>query len=159
MPRTESRLQKEIRQTRPFSSIYQEAVLSVLKTASVVRLEISRNLESEGITAQQYNVLRILRGAGAAGLPTLAIGERLVDEAPGITRLLDRMEGRGWVRRERSADDRRQVFCTITSAGLGLLERLAPRMESLDKRFALSISNAQAEQLTELLEKIREGLS
>lgn len=159
MARAASRLQREIRQTKPFRSIYQEAVLSILKTASVVRLEISRDLEPEGVTAQQYNILRILRGAGAEGLPTLAIGERLVEEAPGITRLLDRMESRGWVRRERSDGDRRQVFCSITGSGRALLERLAPKMESLDRRFAGAMTPGQAEQLTELLERVREGLS
>lgn len=159
VPRTASRLQQELRQTRPFASIHHEAVLSVLKTASLLRLEIARNLEPEGVTPQQYNVLRILRGAGAAGLPTLAIGERLVEETPGITRLLDKMEARGWVARVRSTDDRRQVLCTITAGGLRLLERLAPRVEALNERFAAAISSARAEQLAVLLESIREGLT
>lgn len=134
-------------------------MLSILKTASVVRLEISRNLEPEGVTAQQYNVLRILRGAGAEGLPTLAIGDRLVEEAPGITRLLDRMESHGWVRRERAEGDRRLVLCRITKSGLALLARLDPVMERLDERFAGTMTSGQADQLIELLEKVREGLS
>jgi DNA-binding MarR family transcriptional regulator len=158
MGRAFSRLQRELRQSKPFRSIYQEAALSILKTASVARLAITRRLEPEGVTAQQYNVLRILGGAGEAGLPTLAIAERLVEEAPGMTRLIDRLESHGWVRRERSAEDRRQVVCRITGEGAGLLKRLAPRVHQLDEEFERTLSPEEAERLTELLEKIREGL-
>jgi DNA-binding MarR family transcriptional regulator len=159
MARTRSLLQGELRQTKPFQSIFQEAMLSVLKTAGVVRAEVTQCLESEEVTLQQYNVLRILRGAGQAGLPTLAIAERLVEEAPGMTRLLDRLEGRGWVRRERSVKDRRQVFCHIRRAGLDMLDRLEPAITGLDERFAETLTDAEAETLTELLEKIRQGLA
>ncbi len=159
MARSRSLLQDEIRQSKPFESIYQEAILSILKTAGVVRLEIGRLLEAEGITLQQYNVLRILRGAGQDGLPTLVIAERLVEETPGMTRLLDRLEGRGWVRRERSTKDRRQVFCHIRRAGLDLLDRLQPAISAEDERFAQTMTPAEAETLTELLERIREGLA
>jgi len=122
-------------------------------------MEVARCLESEGVTLQQYNVLRILRGAGQAGLPTLAIAERLVEDAPGMTRLLDRLEGRGWVRRERSVKDRRQVFCYIRRAGLDMLDRLEPAIAGLDERFAETLADSEAETLTELLEKIRQGLA
>lgn len=158
MGRTGSRLQREIRQNKPFQSIYQEAVLSILKTASVARLAISRRLEPWGVTPQQYNVLRILRGAGDTGLPTLAIAERLVEEAPGMTRLVDRLEKQGWVSRERSTGDRRQVVCRITGPACELLDRLAPGMRRLDEEFAGALSPGEAERLTELLERVREGL-
>lgn len=157
-PERESLLQREIRQTKPFGSVYQEMVLSMLKTGAEIRRVLSQHLEGKGVTPQQYNVLRILRGAGKEGLPTLAIAERLVEEAPGMTRLLDRLEKRGWVRRERSRDDRRQVYCTITGSGLDLLTKLDPLARELDELFAGTMPAQEAETLVGLLEKIRKGL-
>jgi DNA-binding MarR family transcriptional regulator len=133
-------------------------VLSVLKTGSVIRRVISKAMEAEGLTPQQYNVLRILRGAGQQGLPTLAIAERLVEEAPGMTRLVDRMEKQGWVERERSSTDRRQVFCRITPAGLEAVERVEPRGRSLEEEFARRLAPEEAERLVVLLEKVRKEL-
>lgn len=158
MTERESLLQREIRQTKPFGSVYQEMVLSVLKTASEIRRVLAQTMEAQGITPQQYNVLRILRGAGEAGLPTLAIAERLVEEAPGMTRLVDRLEKRRWVRRERSTGDRRQVFCKITAEGLALLDQLDPHARDLDEIFAAAMPQSETEQLIELLEKVRKGL-
>src|ERR687897_938950 len=96
-----SALQKEIRQTRPFQSRGQEAVLALMRTTDLARRVIGKVLEPYDVTAQQYNVLRILRGAGEAGLPTLDIADRMIEQAPGITRLIDRLEAKGLVRRER----------------------------------------------------------
>ena len=76
--------------------------MSVLRTAAVMQRHLAQVVEAHGITIQQYNVLRILRGAGEAGLPTLAIRDRMVEEAAGITRLLDKLESAGHVVRERS---------------------------------------------------------
>jgi MarR family transcriptional regulator, organic hydroperoxide resistance regulator len=104
----------------------EEVIPEILKTAGIVRRRISKLLDPFGITPQQYNVLRILRGAGPAGLPTLDIGARLLEETPGITRLIDRMESHGWVIRERSRDDRRLVRCRLTEAGTELLGRIDP---------------------------------
>src|SRR6185295_1524706 len=109
-----SALQREIRQTRPFRSRSQEAMLALLRTADQVHRSFARVVEPHGITLQQYNVLRILRGAGDAGLPTLEIGARMIERSPGVTRLIDRLEAKGWVRRERCPHDRRQVLCWIT---------------------------------------------
>ncbi len=83
----ESQLQREIKQRKPFQSRAQEAAIGLLRTADTVRREIASVVEPHGITLQQYNVLRILRGAGALGLPTLEIAARMVEQAPGITRL------------------------------------------------------------------------
>jgi DNA-binding MarR family transcriptional regulator len=156
MARQESRLQKEIRQTKPFSSIYQEATLSVMKTADVLRRRITRVLEPFEITPQQYNVLRIVRGAGEGGIPTLAIGERLLEETPGMTRLLDRLEFKGLVRRERCEKDRRQVLCYMAPAGEELLARLDPLVLEADDYYSSVVTVQEAELLVELLEKIRE---
>jgi Transcriptional regulators len=117
MPTKTSPLRDEIKQTRPFTSPASEAVVSILRTAAVVQRHLSQVVEAGGITIQQYNVLRILRGAGNVGLPTLAIRDRMIEEAAGITRLLDKLETAGFVLRERSTPDRRQVLCHITPAG------------------------------------------
>jgi DNA-binding MarR family transcriptional regulator len=156
MARQSSRLQQEIQQTKPFHSIYQEAALSVMKTADLLRRAVARRLDSHDITPQQYNVLRILRGAGPDGLPTLAIGERLVEEAPGMTRLLDRLDAKGLVRRIRCEHDRRQVLCYLAEPGKRLLSAIDPDMRGAEVDFAGSLTPAEAEVLVELLEKIRE---
>ena len=90
-------------------------------------------VEGHDITLQQYNVLRILRGAGDEGLPTLDIAERMIEHAPGVTRLIDRLEAKGLVRRQRPADDRRQVLCVATAAALALLEQLDAPMDRADR--------------------------
>src|SRR5882672_7045068 len=120
----QSSLQREIQQTKPFRSHGQECILGLLRTADVIRRFLARVLEPFDVTPQQYNVLRILRGAGCDGLPTLSIGERMLEEAPGVTRLIDRLEAKGLVQRERSPQDRRQVFCWLTPAGKDLVERI-----------------------------------
>ena len=107
-------LQREIRQRRPFPSAGQECVVSVMRTADLLRRRGAAFLEPFGITVQQFNVLRILRGGGPNGLPTLEVGARMVEETPGITRLLDRLESKGLVRRQRCPKDRRQHLCWIT---------------------------------------------
>ena len=156
MARHESQLQGELKQTRPFQSIYQEAALSVMRTADVLRRQLTRQLEPHEITPQQYNVLRILRGAGEAGLPTLSIGERLIEETPGMTRLLDRLEFKGLVRRVRCEKDRRQVLCYITGGGLTLLTALDPILTAGQSEMAGALTAAEAESLVVLLEKMRE---
>ena len=130
-------VQREIKQTRPFANPTAEATVSLLLTADLVRRAVTAVVEPAGITLQQYNVLRILRGAGKQGLPTLDIAERMVEQTPGITRLIDRLETKKLVVRERCKTDRRQVFCRITPAGLSLLARLdQPLRDAEDKALA-----------------------
>src|SRR6478752_1983616 len=93
-----SALQEEIRQTRPFSSPSEEAAVALVRTADLLRRALTAVVDPHDITLQQYNVLRILRGAGVDGLPTLEIASRMVEHAPGVTRLLDRLQGKGLVR-------------------------------------------------------------
>src|SRR5256885_14010937 len=104
-PTKTSALRDEIKQTRPFSSPAHEAVVSILRTAAVVQRHIAQVVEASGVTIQQYNVLRILRGAGDAGLPTLAIRDRMIEEAAGITRLLGKVGSAKVVGRQRSTPD------------------------------------------------------
>lgn len=94
----ESQLQQEIRSARPFHSTSQEAMIGVLRTADLLRRHLEVAMGAADITPQQYNVLRILRGAGPDGLPTLTIGTRMVERDPGVTRLLDRWSGAAWSR-------------------------------------------------------------
>lgn len=158
MPSRPSRLQQEIKQSRPFRSLAQEATLGLFRTSDVLRRRASALIEPEGITLQQYNVLRILRGAGTAGLPTLEIATRMVEQTPGITRLLDRLEAKRLVHRERCPDDRRQVTCRITAEGLGLLARLDPGIDAADHLLLGTLSQTEMKQLVRLLDQIREEL-
>lgn len=157
MPTNPSNLREELKQTRPFHSPAHEAVLSILRTAAVVQRHISQVVEAGGVTIQQYNVLRILRGAGEAGLPTLAIRDRMVEEAAGITRLLDKLEKAGHVVRERSTPDRRQVLCQITPSGLTLLETLDEPVDAVNTMALGELSEEQQKMLIELLGTIRES--
>jgi DNA-binding MarR family transcriptional regulator len=150
-------LQGEIRQTKPFRSTGQEAMLGLLRTANVLRHRIAAVTEPHGVTVQQYNVLRILRGAGDEPLPTLEIGERMIEQSPGVTRLLDRLEGQGLVSRERCAQDRRQVLCRITPAGVELLAAMDPDVEALEISALDVLEPSEREALIGLLDRIRAG--
>ena len=153
----QSTLREEIRQTRPFRNAHEEAALSVLRTADVLRRRFATVLEPRGLTGQQYNVLRILRGARPEALQTMEIAERMLEQTPGITRLLDRLEGKGLAERNRCPDDRRCVLCSITPAGLELLAELDEPIAEADDRALAALSPAEAKQLVELLERARAG--
>lgn len=151
-----SRLQEELRQKRPFRSLGQETTLALLKTADHVHRRLETLMAPYGLTLQQYNVLRILRGAGEAGLPTLEIAARMIEQTPGITRLLDRLEKKKLVRRERCATDRRQVFAYSTPASLRLLETLEEPLNQSDGMAVAALTPSQQQQLLQLLELLRQ---
>ena len=151
---TRRTIAEDIKQTRPFRSRSQEAVVALLRTANVLSRRIEGICQAEGITHQQYNVLRILRGAKAP-LPTMEIAERLVEQAPGITRHVNNLESQGLIRREQWAGDRRQVLCQITPNGLRLLERLDPAMDALDDSFGNRLSSEQLDAFVESLDLLR----
>ena len=155
MPRATSRIQREIKQGRPFSSRHQEAGISLLRTADVLRRRIAQVIEPHGVTAQQYNVLRILAGSAGEGLPTLEIAARMIERAPGITRLLDRLEAKRLIRRERCPSDRRQVLCWISEAGLRLLKQMEGPIRQADHDALGGIRGADLERLIELLDGVR----
>ena len=157
MPRAQrvSALQAEMGQTRPFRSLQQEASVALLRTASVVARAFARLVEPSGLSWPQYNALRIVRGAGSGGIPTLAIRERMIDEGTTITRLLDKLEAAGLIRRERSLPDRRQVLCFVTPAGRRLLDGLDPKVDALDEEVVAGISQARLETFLGLLDEIR----
>src|ERR1700679_2188293 len=116
-----SSLAATIKQNRPFASVQQEAFLSILRTASELSHAADKFLRKFGITQQQYNVLRILHGAGAEGLCRNEISARMVAATPDMSRLLDRIEKFGWITRKRAEDDRRQVSTFIAESGQKLL--------------------------------------
>jgi DNA-binding MarR family transcriptional regulator len=150
-----SLLQRELRQKRPFGSVGQEALLGVLRTADHVARELAQVIEPAGVTLQQYNVLRILRGAGDAGLPTLEVAERMVERTPGITRLLDRLEAKHLVRRFRCPKDRRQMLCWITDAGMTLLAGLDAPVTAANAALVAGMTRGDQEQLIDRLEQVR----
>jgi MarR family transcriptional regulator, organic hydroperoxide resistance regulator len=101
-----------------------DTVATLMRAADLARRHMNAVVEPYGLTLQQFNVLRILRGAGADGLPTLEVADRMVEQTPGITRLLDRLEEKALIRRHRCAKDRRQHLCWITPKGRTLLRRI-----------------------------------
>ena len=131
--------------------------MSLLRTADVVRRRFAELYEPYGLTSQQYNVLRILRGARPEALPTMEIAERMIERAPGITRLLDRLEGKGLVRRRRDPDDRRCVRCTVTDRGLALLAELDGSVDQADEAAVSMLDDDEARRLIRLLDRIRAG--
>ena len=148
-------LQREIRQRRPFPSVAQEGVVSVMRTADLLRRRMAALVEPHGITVQQFNVLRILRGGGPEGLPTLEVGARMVEETPGITRLLDRLESKGLVRRQRCPKDRRQHLCWITKEGLDLLASLDEPVVTHSQEMLNGLTRQEQSELVRLLERVR----
>lgn len=153
------RLLAEIRQRQPFPSAAQEAAVGLLRTADAVRRRVGEVAGARGITQQQYNVLRILRGSHPEPLPTLDLGSRMIEAAPGITRLLDRLEAKGLVGRRRCKDDRRQVLCSITPAGLKLLAALDQPMDAALVGGMRELDEEKLGLLTELLDQVRAGFA
>lgn len=151
-------LRRELKQNRPFASPSHEAAVALLRTAELVRRSVAIVVEPYGITPQQYNVLRILRGAGENGLPTLEIAERMIEQTPGITRLIDRLENKELVSRERCRTDRRQVFCRITPTGLEVLDRLEAPVREAEEVALGEFTKPQLRQLIALLDLARTGL-
>jgi len=141
---------------RKHPSPQQEAAVSILQTAGYLRRFCGSVFEQHDITPQQYNVLRILRGAGSQGLPTLDIADRMIEQTPGITRLLDRLEAKKLVSRERPLGDRRQVICYVTKEGLNLLNKLdAPVREKANEALRV-LNEAETKELIRLLAQVRE---
>jgi DNA-binding MarR family transcriptional regulator len=155
--RRSSSLQAEMGQRRPFRSKRQEAAVALLRTASVVTRAFARLVEPSGLSWPQYNALRIVRGAGSGGIATLAIRERMIDEGTTITRLLDKLEAAGLIRRERSLPDRRQVLCFVTPEGRRLLDGLDPKVDALDEEVTGELSETRLGAFIDLLDDIRQA--
>jgi DNA-binding MarR family transcriptional regulator len=140
---------------RRFDSLEQEAFLHLWRTYDRLRIEEDRLFESVDLTPQQYNALRLLRGRHPGSLPTLALAERLVSRAPDITRLLDKLERRKLIRRDRLAANRRVVEVRLTDAGIKLLQTLDDPVRRCHARQLGHVSQARLRQLIALLEEAR----
>ena len=151
-------MKRLVEERRPQTIVHtpaQQAVVALMRTTDRARRQLAMVVEPQGITLQQYNVLRILRGGGEEGVPTLEVAARMIEQTPGITRLLDRLEAKGLVKRERCRHDRRQHLCWITAEGLKLLERLdAPVLAASDAALK-SLDPGDRLALIRLLDAIR----
>ena len=140
---------------RKQSALGAQVTVSILRTAAVLERYYNHIVMANGITIQQYDVLRILRSAGSKGLPTLTIRDRMIHEAPGITRLIDRLEQAGFVRRVRTSPDRRQVLCQIAPSGTALLSELDTAMANADADAVSHLNVSQQRELLRLLQEVR----
>lgn len=148
------KLSKLIKQEN-FASSAQEAILNVMVTNAWLVGEMSSRMMPYGVTAVQYNVLRILRGSHPEKLTCSEIGERMLDRTPDVTRLLNRLERVDLVERERAEHDRRVVHVGISARGLELLEKMACDVEEIQNRLARHLTDHELKNLSLLLEKLR----
>lgn len=152
-----ARLQEEIAQRRPFDSLEQAAYLSMQRTANLLVQGFTELLRPRGLTATQYNVLRILRGASRP-LTCSEVGGRMIAHDPDVTRLLDRLEKQGLVRRERSSEDRRVVVTEITAEGRRLVDDLDQPVARLHEEQLGHMGDRKLRTLVSLLGEAREQL-
>jgi len=148
-------LRNRIRQQR-FATPQQEALLNVMVAANYVREQSERVTREHGITLPQYNVLRILRGVHPSGHPRCDIAARMLDRAPDVTRIIDRLAEKGFVERDRGAEDRRHSITRITRDGLALLEQIDPDIRAVFEPMESLISQREARELSRLCEVIYE---
>lgn len=144
-------IQAEIKQTRPFKTLEDEAVVALQRTADQLHGRFSDMLKPHGLSPTQYNALRILRGAGEGGRACREIAERMINRDPDITRLLDRLERRGFVVRSREGKDRRVIITHITTAGLKLLESLDRPIEEFNRSLLGHLTEPQLRSFIRLL--------
>lgn len=152
---TPTTLRTELKMAKPFKSVEEEAILSIARTAAVLEHSGAEALKPFDLTITQYNVLRILRGAGSEGLCRNEVGERLVTKVPDVTRLLDRMEAAGLIVRQRGSEDRRVVATQITEKGLKLLEKIDRELPAIHARQLGHVSQKRLRELISILEEVR----
>ena len=154
-----SSIQEEIKQTKPFSSVEEEALLALMRTADQVGQRNAEILKPFGLSPTQYNALRILRGGGEKGLPCSEIAVRMINHDPDITRLLDRLAKRGLVERSREEKDRRVVTARITKDGLELLSSMDRTVRDAPKQLLTGIGEKRLQTLLRLLRTVREKIA
>jgi DNA-binding MarR family transcriptional regulator len=150
------KLISELKQTKPFRSREDEVFVNILRTASALMRKETEFLKKYELTPTQYNVLRILRGAGADGLSCRENGDRMITYDPDITKLLDRLEARHLVMRERQQNDRRVIIARISEEGIKLLKKIDKPGEEFAKTLLGHLGARQLDNLNELLESARE---
>ena len=147
-------LLRRLCQTRPFGDAIAEAGVNLLLAGAWLGDRLDRALEPLGLTHVQYNVLRILKGAQPEGHPRCEIARRLIDRAPDVTRLIDRLERRGLVARAPGTQDRRTSVTRITAKGRELLEKATAEIESVNRELARRLSKREGEELSRLCEAV-----
>jgi MarR family transcriptional regulator, organic hydroperoxide resistance regulator len=152
-------LQAEIKQSKPFASLEDEAYLNLLRTTDALARKEVEVLKARGLSPTQYNALRILRGAGEAGVTCGEMSDRMLTRDPDVTRLIDRLDTRGLIQRRRCDEDRRVVRTFITQAGLDLLAELDEPQSSWTKEQLGHLSESQLRELIALLELARSRLT
>ena len=150
------KLEKEIRQTKAIRLLEEEAALNIIRTADILTIKAMDVLKPYGISPTQYNVLRILRGAGAAGATCKDVASRMVTRDPDITRLMDRLEKRGLLTRDRAKEDRRFVTTRLTADGLNMVNGLDGPVEQMHRKL---LGNMTAEQLRTMIGLLEEARS
>lgn len=150
------KLREEIKQTKPFASREEEALLNLQRTAQHLNWRWAEMLKPWDLTPAQYNALRILRGAGKAGLPCSEIGARMVTQDSDITRLLDRLEKKGWVARARDGKDRRVVTARATKKALAILAEMDGPLQEFARKILGGLGTRRLEELNDALERLRE---
>lgn len=152
------KLQQELKKKNPFASVAQEASLEIVRTSDQLQLQFQRLFREHGLTPSQYNILRILRGAGEP-LPILEIASRTVTVVPGITGLIDRLEQAEMVVRERCLEDRRVIFVRITAKGQQVLSQLDIPVLDLHEHLLSQLTSLELTQLIQLLGKARQSIT
>jgi DNA-binding MarR family transcriptional regulator len=150
------KLARELKQSKPFQSREEEAFLNLGRTWEFLQKQVADLIKEHQLTSTQYNMLRILRGAGAEGVTCSQATERMLTPDPDITRLLDRMEAQGLIRRDRTKEDRRVVIARITDAGLEVTNRIDAPLHQLFQRCFDGVSRQRLKDLIETLEVLRE---
>jgi DNA-binding MarR family transcriptional regulator len=141
-------------QQRGFKTPAEAAMVSVMVAAAQFEQAVGALLAPHGITLDQYNVLRILRGAYPGGHARYDVAQRMVHPAPDVTRMLDRLARRGLVTRARDSEDARLSVAKITKAGVALLERMEPEIEALEESTTARLSPAQLRRLARLCDAL-----
>jgi DNA-binding MarR family transcriptional regulator len=152
------RIQEELKQSKPIDSLEEEIFLNLARTHEALSSEIAELLRQHDLRPTQYNVLRILRGAGESGLTAGDIAERMITRDPDVTRLIDRMEKRGLVERWRCTHDRRVVWTRISADGLAAIAPLDDSMRELHVRQLAHLGPERLATLRDLLEEARAGI-
>ena len=151
------RLQKELHQTKPFESPGVEVVIGMQRTTSLIQQYLNQQFKGYGLSQEQFNALRILRGAKPNGCTCQQIAERLISYNPDITRLTDKLVKKGLVERDRDTKDRRVVITKITKEGETLVNEVSKNYQMPDDTIFAHMKKKELLALIELLERVREG--
>jgi len=151
-------IKDELKQSKPFPTKGAELTVALVRTASLLRRGLEDELSRYDITLQQFNVLRILRGAKEP-LPTMEVGARMIEREPGITRLINRIESKGLVSRKRCPEDARRIWVEITKEGLALLERVGEPADWEVQRSVDLLTDSESDAMLTSLDKIRAALT